>query len=221
MTDPTAPPPSPDPGASQPAFPDPVPLTFAPTEAAPPAPAPAPDGTGAAPVPGHWHNPYQADQSGAVHKSPGQPAAGHPTGGWPQVPGYPPPPPGQPYPYGQPYPGHGYGYGAYPYPVARPTNGLAIAAMVTSLIGLATICLYGVPTLILGTLGAILGHVSRRRIRQTGEEGDGMALTGIIVGWVGTGLALLWLAFILFFFLWAVNNPEYSNSYESGSPEGF
>jgi hypothetical protein len=66
------------------------------------------------------------------------------------------------------------------YVYARPTNSLAIAALVCSLAGLAT----GISA----PVGAILGHIARKQIAQTGEQGDGMALAGIIVGWVVTGI---------------------------------
>lgn len=216
MTDPTAPPPaSPDPGMPQPAFPAPAPLTFGPADPVPAAQAPASgspavgkaaSGSPAAHAtpagPGHWSNPYQAP---AQH-----PAGGFPTGGWPQVPGQPAPPagpPGQPYPYGS-YPPPG--YGPYPYAyVQRRTNGLAIGAMVTALAGVLAVCFYGVPTLVLGPLGAILGHVARRRIRESGEDGDGMALTGIIVGWIGTALAVLIIAAFVALIVFSANEPGY------------
>jgi hypothetical protein len=92
--------------------------------------------------------------------------------------------PADPYQYGQPYPGQAYSPPAYGQPVYvnRPTNGMAIAALVCSLAGLATV--------ISAPVGAILGHIARRQIRETGEQGDGMALAGIIVGWIITGLAV-------------------------------
>jgi hypothetical protein len=57
---------------------------------------------------------------------------------------------------------------------------MAIAALVCSLAGLLII--------ISAPVGAILGHVARKQIRQTGEQGEGMALAGIIVGWILTGI---------------------------------
>jgi Domain of unknown function (DUF4190) len=30
--------------------------------------------------------------------------------------------------------------------------------------------------------------VARRQVRQTGQRGDGMALAGLVLGWVGIGL---------------------------------
>jgi hypothetical protein len=44
---------------------------------------------------------------------------------------------------------------------------------------------------VLPPLGAILGHVARRQIKQSGESGDGVARAAIIVGWALTGLYLI------------------------------
>ena len=104
----------------------------------------------------------------------------------PPVPAFP-PYPGQPYQppayqYGYPDP---YGYSYQPY---RPTDGLAIASLVVSCVAMPAICMDGVPGL-LGIVGAILGHVTRRRITRTGARGAGMALAGIIVGWIAAAIA--------------------------------
>ena len=44
--------------------------------------------------------------------------------------------------------------------------------------------------------GLILGIIARKQIRQTGEEGDGLALAGIIVGSIFSAIAVL--AIIIF-----------------------
>jgi Domain of unknown function (DUF4190) len=73
-------------------------------------------------------------------------------------------------------------YAGYP-GTERRTNGLAIAAFICSLGGFIT--------LISAPVGAILGHMAKRQIAQTGEEGAGFAQAAIIVGWAITGLVLL------------------------------
>ena len=93
------------------------------------------------------------------------------------------PPPGQPYygpqppypPYQQPYP-----------PYAPPTNGLAIAALVCGVGGF-VVGLSFIPAI-------ICGHLARRQIRQTGEQGAGMALAGLILGYVGIALFIVLIA---------------------------
>jgi hypothetical protein len=153
--------------------------------------------------PGGWSDP----SSGPSYVDPvtGQPA--YPTSP-PAQPGYPTSPgpyaTGQGgYPPPQPQPGYAPGYPGYPAPVMMPaqhTNGMAIASLVLSLCGLGC----GVA----GLVGAILGHVARRQIRERGEGGDGMALAGIIVGWIVFGLTIVIIAAYVIFAVWLYNNPD-------------
>ncbi|UMG92451.1 DUF4190 domain-containing protein [Nocardioides sp. TF02-7] len=130
--------------------------------------------------------------------------------GQPDQPGQPVPPPYQPYGTPNPYSG-AYGGSPYggPYQPAPPTNGLAVASMVTSIVGIAGLCCYGLGGII-GLVGAILGHVSKRRIRENNEGGAGMALAGIIVGWVAFGLMLAAIAFFVVVILIAENGANCS-----------
>ncbi|WDZ86659.1 DUF4190 domain-containing protein [Micromonospora cathayae] len=124
-------------------------------------------------------------------------------------------------PYGQPggdpyamggyatpgYPPPGYppmGYPAYPYPPVRRTNSMALAALILSLVGIAS-CLTA-------PVGAILGHVARKQIRETGEDGEGMAKAAIIVGWVLTGLLVLAIVFYIVVIVFAISESS-STSY--------
>jgi hypothetical protein len=109
--------------------------------------------------------------------------SGRPDEPQPTAPGWGEPAPGWSDPWGAAYPPPP----GYPYPVVltRPTNGLAIASLVCAVAGVAT-C-------VSAPVGAILGHVARRQIRERGENGDGLALAGIIVGWILTGLLLAYL----------------------------
>ena len=100
---------------------------------------------------------------------------------------------------GQPYEQQ-YGqspYGPPPYPAYGPqtrTNGLAIASLVCSLAGLVT-C-------ISAPVGVVLGHVAKRQIRQTGEQGEALATAGLWVGYILTVLGIVfffgWLAIVIF-----------------------
>ncbi|MGY0230495.1 DUF4190 domain-containing protein [Longispora urticae] len=103
---------------------------------------------------------------------------------------------------GAPYPPQ-YAY-APQYVGSRPTNGMAIASMVTSIVAL-VLC-----TGVFGFVGAILGHVSRKQIKERGEEGDGMALAGIIIGWIGTAIGVLVIGFYVVFVVWAINEANTS-----------
>ena len=68
-----------------------------------------------------------------------------------------------------------------------PTNGLAVGAMVCGILEIFTLGFAAVPAV-------ILGHVARAQIRQTGERGDGMAVAGLVLGYMGI---LGWLFIIL------------------------
>lgn len=58
------------------------------------------------------------------------------------------------------------------------TNGLAVASLVC---GIASFVLFGPLS---GIPAIILGHMARSRISQTGEQGSGLALAGLILGYV-------------------------------------
>lgn len=75
-----------------------------------------------------------------------------------------------------------YPQGGY-YPPPRRTNGLAIAALVC-----AFVC---------APAGIVLGVVARNQIKQTGEDGRGLATAGIWLGAVFTLLGAI--ALILWF----------------------
>jgi Domain of unknown function (DUF4190) len=119
--------------------------------------------------------------------------------------GYPPlPPPTYPHPVAG-YPGGYPGYGANPYDPYRQgkpqgTNGLAIAALVISLVSL-LFC--GFTSII----GLILGLIAMRDTKRSGQDGFGIALAGTIIGAVPIVLwALYWLFFVVIFasgFQWA------------------
>jgi len=92
---------------------------------------------------------------------------------------YPPAPQYQPGPYQQPYP-------YQPYGPPRPTNGLAVASMV-----LGILWVYWIGSI----LALVFGYVARDQIKRSGQGGDGMAIAGIVLGWVGVGFLILGLAF--------------------------
>ncbi|MGY1822631.1 DUF4190 domain-containing protein [Geodermatophilus sp. SYSU D00079] len=120
-----------------------------------PPPAPPPPPPGYAPTTGH-----------------GPPPGYTPFPGYGVPPGYGPPPGyGVPPGYGPP-PGYG-----LPGSYRRPTNSMAILALVMAFV--------------FAPAGLVLGVVARRQIRETGEEGEGLALAGIIVGSIACALVVV------------------------------
>jgi hypothetical protein len=88
------------------------------------------------------------------------------------------PPPGQQY-----YPPYQPPQAYQPYPLVRPTNGLAIAALVCGIAAFVT-GITCIPAI-------ICGHIARRQIRQTGESGDGLAVAGLILGYISVALFIV------------------------------
>ncbi len=82
---------------------------------------------------------------------------------------------------------------AAPYVAPVPgqrTNILAIISLVLAIIGVS-----------IG--GVILGHVSLSQIKKTGEAGHGLALAGLIIGYIGClGWIILWIFYILVVLVW-------------------
>ncbi|MFC4020753.1 DUF4190 domain-containing protein [Micromonospora sp. GCM10011542] len=181
------------------------------------------------PPPGGWQDPAWSGQPLADPTLPvsGQPVPTQPTYSptEPYAPADPyapnpyasaaPPVPAQAGPYAAPA---GYpppvGYPGYGYPPAPKQNGLAIAAMVVSIIGAVGLLCYGLGGYI-GVIGAILGHVSRKQSRERGESGEGFATAGIIVGWIATAVAVLATIAWVIFFVWLANQDP--SSYDSGT----
>lgn len=173
-----------------------------------------PDGTGQPPGT-EPTQPYPGYPGSQGYPGYGQPGPEQPYG----QPGYPPPPqePAQPVqpvqpvydPYGQAPAQQPYGYYAYGYGAPAPTSGLAIASLVVSILSAVGICLCFFPGL-LGAVGAILGHVARRQIRTRGEQGAGLALSGIIVGWIAFGIALAFAVFYVVVIVASGDSWDYS-----------
>ncbi|CCK28114.1 hypothetical protein BN159_3735 [Streptomyces davaonensis JCM 4913] len=64
--------------------------------------------------------------------------------------------------------------------VPRPrTNGKAVGSAVCGLLCLVSFGLTGIPAV-------VLGHSARAEMQRTGEGGDGLALTGLVLGWLST-----------------------------------
>jgi hypothetical protein len=166
------------------------------------------------------------DQSGQGQFGQGQPGQGEPGQGQPgqgqpgqgqfgPQPGWPPQPP--PGPYAQPgagwqppYPPGPYAYGpGWPQAPRRATNALAIAALA---------CAIGqvIAGPFAGIAAIVLGVISLRQIDTTGEDGRGMAITGLVLGIVGVVICV----FLLIFIVALVHGTATNFNNPSGFPNG-
>jgi hypothetical protein len=94
--------------------------------------------------------------------------------------------------------GPGGGYTAPPPPPPRsatsgtPWNVLSIFGLVVGFVGLLMVCtLFGPLPMLAGIIAVVLGYVGRKQIRESGEQGDGLALTALILGIVAIALGVL------------------------------
>lgn len=161
----------------------------------PPTPGAAPSAPAVPPAPPYAAPAYQPP----TYQAPAYPPPAYP-GAAPQ-PGYA-PPAGYAAP---PAPGYGAPYGYAP---ARKTNTLAIVSMIAAIVGFIWVLPF------VGSLaGAIMGHLSLGQIKRTGEGGRGMALTGVILGWIGVAIAvLIGIFFIIAIFYGAANGARYGSA---------
>jgi hypothetical protein len=117
--------------------------------------------------------------------------------------------PAVPQPYQQPY----------QVPRARPTNGMAIASLIMGITGFTCLPALGsILALIFGYIGK--GQVARS---QGAQDGRGMALAGIVMGWIGLILTLVVAGLILASVVAVVESDAADNivdEFERGFNEG-
>ena len=79
--------------------------------------------------------------------------------------------------------------GYYPVP-QPPTSGVAVASLICGIAEFFTLGIAAVPAV-------ILGHVARANIKRTGERGDGLAIAGLVLGYLGIACWALFLVVLL------------------------
>jgi hypothetical protein len=70
-----------------------------------------------------------------------------------------------------------------PMPVFMPrprNNPLAIVSLTLGLLCVPTFGMLGIPAV-------VTGHIARNQLQGSGEAGDGMAVTGLVLGWLSVG----------------------------------
>ena len=77
-----------------------------------------------------------------------------------------------------------------PAPQARGTNVMAILALVFAFV--------------FAPLGIVLGHIAKRQIRRTGEDGGGLATAGLVLGYLFT---IAWIIAVVVLTVLAANAP--------------
>ena len=97
------------------------------------------------------------------------------------------------------------GYGQPAFASAPKTNTFAIVSLVASIAGLFT----GITFLI----GIIFGHLSLSQIKKSGENGRGMAIAGLIIGYIGLVVGIIVTIALIAFFTALASNPNFDGTY--------
>ena len=96
---------------------------------------------------------------------------------------------------------------------SRPYNAWAIVSIcfaASTVIG--TLCLGGL-------VAVITGHIARSQIKRSGEQGNSLALAGLIVGYTSIGLTLAFIAaYILFVMLFIAFVASHSGPTPTPTP---
>ncbi len=98
-------------------------------------------------------------------------------------------------------------------PQIQPTNGMAVASMILGIVGIVGGCL-----VIPSVLAIIFGHMARGQIRRGQGSGDGMALAGLIMGYLWTALTVAVILLYVLFFVVLIGAAAASSS---SSPRPF
>lgn len=77
-------------------------------------------------------------------------------------------------------------------PPKPKSNGLALASMILGILGITVgLCLIFFP--VMPILAVVFGHIGLSQISRTGAPGRGFAIAGLVTGYIGIALAVLWL----------------------------
>lgn len=176
---------------------------------------------------GPWQDPGTVPPPPVGPNGPGQPAP-PPAGQY----GYPAPPQSQ---YGYPAPSqsqYGYpappapqyggypGYGGQPAWGAGPSNGMGTASMVLGILAVCLFCIYGIPSLILGTLALIFGIIGRKRAARGEADNAGQALAGLILGSIGIAIGVIIIGGLIWLFATHADEFDDDTSYNDDNTYG-
>ncbi|MCU1422088.1 MAG: hypothetical protein JWN36_1739 [Microbacteriaceae bacterium] len=88
-----------------------------------------------------------------------------------------------------------------PGPVGPRTNTLAIVGFILAFFV---------------SVGAVIcSHIALSQIKRTGEGGRGLAIAGLIIGYVGIGIGILWFLFVGIAIIAAIVGGSYGSYYNS------
>lgn len=89
-------------------------------------------------------------------------------------------------------------------PAGQRTDGVSVASLVLGIFSVVTFLqLFGLP----GIAAIVCGHIGLRRTRRTGAQGRGMALAGLVMGYITAIIGLLFLVLAVVLVVILLNDP--------------
>jgi len=92
-------------------------------------------------------------------------------------------------------------------PAGAQTNNLAVVSLVAGVLSFFAHVVPGVGGLAVAVVAVVTGHMARKQIRQTGEQGMWMATVGMAIGIIHIvllGIVVLGIIFLVFVLGWAL-----------------
>ena len=86
-------------------------------------------------------------------------------------------------------------YGGYAGPHQAPPQGMSITSMVLGILAIPTTCFYGLGIL-MAILAVIFGHVGHSQYKRATGLSNGMAVAGLVCGYISLALVLILFLFV-------------------------
>lgn len=92
----------------------------------------------------------------------------------------------------------------------RRTSGMAVTSMILGILGILSLFgvgwfTAGIPSGILSLIAVILGHTAMGKVKHSAGtiDGKGLAVAGVVMGWIVLGLSILFFLFGMLFLIGA------------------
>ena len=87
-------------------------------------------------------------------------------------------------------------YGAFPQQQSNAGQGLGITSLILGILALPLTCFHGVG-LLFAIIAIILGHIGHSQSRRANGQANGMAVAGLICGYISLGIVVLAIILVL------------------------
>lgn len=79
--------------------------------------------------------------------------------------------------------------------MAKGTNSLALVSLISGILGWVAL------PVVASLIAIITGHLARAELRRTGEDGDGLALAGLVLGYSNFLIGCIAIGFVILLYV--------------------